>query len=92
MYSSSSSGQGSGIGAADLLEIMSYVKGHHYHVACTRVFELTHGHVGVKKSDGIGNGESVTHPNQYAARSRELEKGKDGIKSEADANEDVVMG
>ena len=51
---------------------MNHVKTSHYHVACTRVFELTHG---VKKGEGIGGGECVTHPNQYAARSRELEKG-----------------
>lgn len=38
-------------------------------MACTRVFEITHG---VRQGEGIGDGESVTHPNQYAARSREL--------------------
>lgn len=54
-------------------EIMSTVKQGHYHVACTRVFEITHSR-DVKKGEGIGGGESVTHPNQYAARSRELEK------------------
>ena len=54
-------------------EIMSNVKGGHYHVACTRVFELSHG---IKKGDGIGGGECVTHPNEYTARSRELEKAK----------------
>jgi len=62
--------------AADLPEIMHTVKGGHPHVACTRVFEITHTGFGVKKGEGIGGGESVTHPNQYAARSRELEKTK----------------
>ncbi|KAF7984020.1 hypothetical protein HWV62_17523 [Athelia sp. TMB] len=60
----------------DLPEIMNTVKAGHYHVACTRVFEITHKGVGVKKGEGVGDGESVTHPNQYAARSRELEKAK----------------
>lgn len=55
-------------------EIMNTVKAGHYHVACTRVFEITHSSMGVKKGEGVGGGESVTHPNQYAARSREIEK------------------
>lgn len=63
-----------GLGTTDLHEIMRTVKDGHYHVACTRVFEITHASKGVKKGDGIGDGESVTHPNQYAARSIELEK------------------
>jgi len=50
------------------------VKSGHFHVACTRVFEITHSRLGVKKGEGVGGGESVTHPNQYAARSMELEK------------------
>jgi DNA primase large subunit len=53
---------------------MATVKAGHYHVACTRVFEMTHSVFGVKKGDGVGSGESVTHPNQYAARSMELHK------------------
>ena len=28
----------------------------------------------VKKGDGLGSGESVSHPNRYFERSRELEK------------------
>jgi DNA primase large subunit len=57
------------------------VKTGHYHVACTRVFEITHTALGVKKGEGVGGGESVTHPNQYAARSMELEKLKlEGLK------------
>ncbi|KAI0636857.1 DNA primase large subunit [Trametes polyzona] len=77
-----------GLTSADLPEILSTVKAGHYHVACTRVFEITHARQGVKKGEGVGDGESVTHPNQYAARSRELEK-----KAEAkDGDGDVVMG
>ncbi|EDR14803.1 uncharacterized protein LACBIDRAFT_244165 [Laccaria bicolor S238N-H82] len=64
----------SGLTSADLPEIMAQVKAGHFHVACTRVFEITHSFRGVKKGEGIGGGESVTHPNQYAARSMELDK------------------
>ncbi|KAI0709357.1 DNA primase large subunit [Earliella scabrosa] len=63
-----------GLTSADMPEIMNMVKAKHYHVACTRVFEITHARQGVKKGEGVGGGESVTHPNQYAARSRELTK------------------
>ncbi|KDR84019.1 hypothetical protein GALMADRAFT_56635 [Galerina marginata CBS 339.88] len=68
-----------GLRVADLTEVMATVKAGHYHVACTRVFELTHASSGVAKGQGIGNGESVTHPNQYAARSMELLKEKDAM-------------
>lgn len=61
-----------GLTAADLPEIMSVVKQEHYHVACTKVFEVTHG---LPRGQGL-DGESVTHPNQYAAKSRELEKAR----------------
>jgi len=67
---------------------MHTVKAGHPHVACTRVFEITHAHFGVKKGEGIGGGESVTHPNQYAARSRELEKAKQEL--EAGPSDDSV--
>ncbi|KAG6328116.1 hypothetical protein ID866_10974 [Astraeus odoratus] len=63
-----------GLTTTDLHEVMRTVKDGHYHVACTRVFEITNASKGVKKGEGIGGGESVTHPNQYAARSIELEK------------------
>lgn len=85
MYSSQ------GLTAADLPEVMNTVKAGHYHVACTRVFEITHAALGVKKGEGVGGGESVTHPNQYAARSRELERIKlDALKTDGDG--DVTMG
>jgi len=81
---------GQGLTTQDLPEIMNTVKAGHYHVACTRVFEITHNRQGVKKGEGIGAGESVTHPNQYAAKSRELEKEKESVKAEDDG--DIVMG
>jgi DNA primase large subunit len=67
-----------GLTSTDLAEVMRTVKEGHYHVACTRVFEITHAAAGVKKGDGIGEGESVTHPNQYAAKSIEIEKAQQG--------------
>lgn len=79
MYSSQ------GLTSADLPEIMHTVKNGHYHVACTRVFEITHSRQ-VLKGEGIGGGESVTHPNQYVTKSRELE-----VKTQV-KDEDVVMG
>lgn len=69
---------------------MQLVSAHSYHTACTRVFEVTHGSCGVKKGDGL-NGEHVTHPNQYAARSRELWKGKMGEKENSKGKGDVEM-
>jgi DNA primase large subunit len=53
---------------------MDHVKNTHYHLACTRVFEVTKG---IKKGEGLGvggEGENVTHPNKYADASRALEK------------------
>jgi len=66
-----------GLRSSDVAEVLATVKAKHYHVACTRVFELTHASHGVNKGEGVGRGESVTHPNQYAARSMELRKPKD---------------
>ena len=81
-----------GLTSSDLSEIMATVKAGHYHVACTRVFEITHAGAGVKKGEGIGGGESVTHPNQYAARSRELERQQlDALKDKTDGDGDVAM-
>lgn len=68
-----------GLRSADLSEVMANVKATHFHVACTRVFELTHSSCGVGRGEGIGSGESVTHPNQYASRSIELYKAKDAM-------------
>jgi DNA primase large subunit len=59
-------------------EIVKLVQGHHYQVACTRVFEYTHRSMGTKTGDGLdGQGETVDHPNRYYARSRELSKSKE---------------
>ncbi|KAF5365641.1 hypothetical protein D9758_003217 [Tetrapyrgos nigripes] len=72
-----------GLKSSDLPEIMQIVKLNHFHVACTRVFEITHSRYAVKKGEGVGGGESVTHPNQYAARSMELDKAaQESVKSE----------
>lgn len=81
-----------GLSSGDIPEIMAIVKAGHYHVACTRVFEITHSARGVKKGEGVGGGESVTHPNQYAARSRELEKAaQDALADKVDGDGDVTM-
>jgi DNA primase large subunit len=45
----------------DLPEILNSAKSGHYQIACTRVFEITHK---LKKGEGIGDGESVDHPNR----------------------------
>lgn len=84
MYSSQ------GLTEADLPEIMHTVRAQAYHVACTRVFEITHATQNVRKGDGVGSGETVTHPNQYTAASRAFERASTGgVKVEADG--DVVM-
>ncbi|KAF8654111.1 hypothetical protein AX16_003644 [Volvariella volvacea WC 439] len=63
-----------GLTGSDLPQIMTIVKAGHHHVACTRVFEITHASCGVKEGQGAGGGESIIHPNQYAARSIELRR------------------
>lgn len=70
-----------GISGSDMKDIMTSVEGQHYHIACTRVFELTHG---LRKGEGLGGGECVSHPNEYAKRSRELEKEKKGEEMNVD--------
>jgi DNA primase large subunit len=77
-----------GLTEADLPEIMNLVRAEAYHVACTRVYEITHATQNVRKGDGIGSGETVTHPNQYTSASRALERAGD-VKVEVDG--DVVM-
>jgi DNA primase large subunit len=74
MYSSQ------GLTEADLPEIMATVRAQAFHVACTRVYEITHA---TPKGDGVGSGETVTHPNQYSAASRALER--------ASGDGDIVM-
>lgn len=68
----------------ELKEILDATKSQHFHVACTRVFEITHARkYDVKKGDGLGNGESVSHPNRYFERSRELERIANGEPADA---------
>lgn len=47
----------------ELTTIKNNVDSHHYHVACTRVYELTH------RQDKTVYVDSITHPNQYFDRS-----------------------
>lgn len=78
-----------GFNHAHLAEITRLTEEQHYHVACTRTYEITHSKDGVKKGDGIGGGESVTHPNQYTTKSRDFEKTK--VKDEADMSVQMEM-
>ncbi|KAH9484214.1 DNA primase large subunit [Psilocybe cubensis] len=68
-----------GLRQSDLGEVMAAVNTKHFHVACTRVYEITHASNGVSKGQGLGNGESVTHPNEYAAKSMELLKSSEAM-------------
>ncbi|KDN37374.1 DNA primase, large subunit, partial [Tilletiaria anomala UBC 951] len=67
-----------GVTTGEAGDIMKAVKDGHYHIGCTRLFEITHrkrGRGGLKKGDGLGvNGETVAHPNRYFERSYLLEK------------------
>ncbi|CAE6452604.1 unnamed protein product [Rhizoctonia solani] len=66
-------------------EIVKLVQGHHYQIACTRVFEYTHRKAGTKSGGGLdGQGETVDHPNRYYTRSRELSKPTDKDKDNMD--------
>jgi len=62
------------VSATDVNDVMSLVKGSHFQVACTRVFEITHG---LKQGGGL-RGETVEHPNVYTSISREMEQVKNG--------------
>lgn len=73
-----------GLNFAEQSEILQAVKSGHYHVGCTRLFEITHLKQGVKKGDGLGEGESVSHPNRYFERSWSLVK--DGKSSSTSAS------
>lgn len=77
---------------AQIKEILDATKSQHYHVACTRVFEITHARkYDIKKGDGLGNGESVSHPNRYFERSRELERIANGEQSTTVKTEDALL-
>ncbi|KAH8924830.1 DNA primase, large subunit [Atractiella rhizophila] len=56
-------------------EIVDASKNKLYHVACTRLFEVTHQ---MKKGDGMGGGEVVDHPNRWFVKSREIRKAREG--------------
>ncbi|GAA5963393.1 hypothetical protein JCM3765_003053 [Sporobolomyces pararoseus] len=58
----------------DIKEIVKSAKEGHYHISCTRVFEIQHSKLGVSKGDGLGGGDSVDHPNRYFDKSRQLVK------------------
>ena len=77
-----------GLTEAHLPEIVKLIRAEAYHVACTRVYEITHA---TQKGDGLGSGETVTHPNQYAAASRGLESAKEVITVVVDGDGDVAM-
>jgi DNA primase large subunit len=53
-------------------DVMALVKGNHFQVACTRVFEIRSG---LKRGEGL-RGETVEHPNVYTSISRERERAK----------------
>ncbi|SJX64099.1 related to PRI2-DNA-directed DNA polymerase alpha, 58 KD subunit (DNA primase) [Sporisorium reilianum f. sp. reilianum] len=73
-----------GLNQADQSEILASVKQGHYHVACTRIFEITHQRHGVKKGQGLdGRGETVTHPNRYFESSWKLSQ----LEGEADSSQ-----
>lgn len=76
-----------GLQSSDIHEILSNKKGSHFNIACTRVFEITHAKY-VKKGDGLGQSETVTHPNLYAERSIEFETKKEGPAKDAPKPED----
>ncbi|KAA1107475.1 hypothetical protein PGT21_015009 [Puccinia graminis f. sp. tritici] len=58
---------------SDLMkDIIEFKKNDHYHLACTAVWEHQHKALGVKKGDGLGQGESVSHPNRYYEASYKL--------------------
>lgn len=77
---------------SDLKEILAATKSGHYHVACTRVFELQHaklpGGASVPKGEGLGGGDSVDHPNRYFDASRKvIREAKDRVKTEEEGGE-----
>ncbi|GAA5985883.1 hypothetical protein JCM10908_006318 [Rhodotorula pacifica] len=81
---------GSLMTSSDLKEILAATKQGHYHVACTRVFELQHaklpGGSSVPKGEGLGGGDSVDHPNRYFDASRKaIKAARDKVKQEDDA-------
>lgn len=56
----------------EINDIVDQVAGGHYHLACTKLFEINHKALGVVAGDGVGKGDSVDHPNRYFEASRAL--------------------
>ena len=54
-------------------EILASVKSQHYHLACTRLFEIQNK---VEPGEGLGGGDNVDHPNKYFDASWKMEKEK----------------
>ena len=67
------------ISGTEVNDVMALVKGNHFQVACTRVFEITHG---LKRGEGL-RGETVEHPNVYTSISREMERAKNEAEEKA---------
>ncbi|KAM0790747.1 hypothetical protein ACM66B_004599 [Microbotryomycetes sp. NB124-2] len=74
------------VSSADTKTILASVKQGHYHVACTKLFEIQHAQYGVRNGDGLGNGDSVDHPNKYFDHSRLVQKQAEGEAQEPDAS------
>ncbi|KAH9808200.1 eukaryotic and archaeal DNA primase, large subunit-domain-containing protein [Melampsora americana] len=56
----------------ELKDIANWNKSSLYHLSCTCVFEFSHKKFGIKKGQGLGQGESVSHPNRYFEVSHKL--------------------
>lgn len=73
------------LSSIDTKEILASVKSQHYHLACTRVFEIQNN---VEKGEGIGAGDSVDHPNKFFDQSWKLEKERlDAVRAKAEGGE-----
>ena len=70
-------------------EIIEQKEKTHYHVACTRLFEASHGLPkgrGIDPNSAAGISESVTHPCDYVDKSRAWEKARaDGMDVDSQA-------
>lgn len=61
-------------------EVLKAARNGHYHVACTRLFEIQHK---IKNGEGLGKGQSVDHPNRYFDESRKIIRAAEGdVKAE----------
>lgn len=80
-----------GLNFGEQAEIVQAVKNGHYHVGCTRLFEITHQKQGIRKGDGLGQGENVSHPNRYFERSYAVMQSGGETVSGGVKNEDVEM-